>query len=253
MSKQSINPFFKENKKQRGFFITAGYPKFRSLGEQLFKLQNSGVDFIEVGMPFSDPVADGPTIQMSSEIALENGMTIPILFEQIEQIRGKIKVPLVLMGYLNPVWKYGMHKFLTKCAGLGINSVIIPDLSVEIYERDFQSLFEKTGVALIFLITPETSDERIRRVSQYARQSFMYLISRSGITGSQLKITSDLTQRYSEIREICGSIPIFIGFGITRKKHVQLVCEYADGAIIGSAYLKAIHEGKEDEFLKEIL
>jgi len=250
---KEVNPFFQKDKKSIGFFITAGYPELNSLPQCLMELQENGVDFIEIGMPFSDPMADGETIQHSSALAIKNGMTIDIMFEQIQSIRSEINIPIVLMGYLNPIWKYGIESFLECCQKLKITSLIIPDLSASIYQRDFKKIFEQKKIGISFLITPLTSNDRILEMMKLSEHSFLYLVSGNNITGSQLVIDHKMKQRYQEIKAICSEIPIFIGFGIADKVTVLEASSSADGVIIGSAYLRALAENRGEEFISEIL
>ena len=239
---------FKKDKKQLSILITAGFPELNSTGKQILDLQTKGVDFIEVGIPFSDPMADGPIIQQSSEIALKNGMTLDILFEQLEETKDEVQTPLVLMGYLNPVLAFGLEKFLIACQKVNVSTVIIPDLSFEIYQRFYQSTFEKHGVSLVFLITPETNEERIRQIETVSQNSFVYLVSSTKITGSKFEITDELESKYQKIRSILNNTPLMMGFGISNLTDAKKAQEYCDGAIIGSAYIKSILN-QEDLFL----
>ncbi|MFT5859161.1 MAG: tryptophan synthase alpha chain [Flavobacteriaceae bacterium] len=239
---------FKKNKKQISIFITAGYPKLESLNEQLDLLESSGIDFVEVGIPFSDPLADGPTIQETSQIAIENGMNLPLLFDQLTH--RTTKMPLVIMGYLNPVLNYGIDNFLDACQSLAISSVILPDLSIEIYERFYQAKFEARGVYPSFLITPESTEERIIKTAEICKNSFVYLVSSNATTGGENDF--DRLERYTEIKSLCGTTPMFIGFGIKTREDVAKVQSVSDGAIIGSAYLKAVSKGNERSMLDKL-
>jgi tryptophan synthase alpha chain len=247
------NNRFKKNKKQVSVFITAGYPKLGSTTEQIFLLQSKGVDFIEVGIPFSDPMADGLVIQETSSIALDNGMHLDLLFEQLDSIKDEVKVPLVLMGYLNPVLQYGIREFLLKCKETQISSVIIPDMSVEIFIRFYKAVFEEFNIGVSFLITPETDKERIREIVGMSKNSFIYLVSQKSITGGDSSITKDMNQRYASIKNICAEVPLMLGFGIKNRKDVLKAQENCDGAIIGSAYLKSLKKGDQIRFLDELL
>ncbi len=247
-----MNPFRKDTK-QTSIFITAGYPEFNSLPSQLQFLQQNGIDFIEVGIPFSDPMADGPTIQETSSVALKNGMTIEVLFEQLTTCSREIQIPLVLMGYLNPVMQYGIERFLSNCKELNIRSLILPDLSLELYESKYKAHFEQAGIPLSFLITPQTPDERIERIAKTCGNSFVYLVSQNSITGGQADMSDELLLRYQSIRNICGETPLFLGFGIDSAEKRQQGFEYCDGVIVGSAYLKALESGKQEQFLNGLL
>lgn len=247
-----MNPFFK-TKKQLGLFVTAGYPELNSTREQVVFLSNQGVDFIEIGIPFSDPMADGPTIQSTSEKALANGMNLGVLFEQIATFKDEVKCPMVLMGYLNPVLTFGLEKFLNLCRENKIQSLILPDMSIELYERFYQKTFLEYGIDPCFLITPKTSNALVERIAACSKNSFVYLVSTNSITGSKADFQFDGQDRIAEIKSILGEIPLFVGFGISKKADVERVQQFADGAIIGSAYLNALAERKEKEFLAAII
>ncbi len=246
-----MNPF-KKHKKQISIFITAGYPTLESTTEQILTLQSSGIDFIEVGIPFSDPMADGPVIQETSSIALANGMQMDILFSQLESIQDQIKVPLVLMGYLNPVIQYGIDKFLSRCKELSIASVILPDMSLELYERFYKSKFEKFQIPISFLITPLTDNERIQKIAKISEKSFVYLVSVTSITGGKISFDSITVNRYDEIKTLCEETPVMIGFGISNLVDVRNAQKHSDGAIIGSAYLNALKIKSQSMFLENL-
>jgi tryptophan synthase alpha chain len=245
------NPFQKD-KKQISIFITAGFPTIESTIEQILNLQAQGVDFIELGIPFSDPMADGPVIQHTSNVALANGMNLNLLFEIISKHIDKISIPLVMMGYFNPILQMGLTNFLENCQKTGIRHVIIPDISVELFESHYQGLFEKYDVHVCFLITPETANERIQKMASFSKNAFLYLVSQAAITGENKQISGKLTQRYTEIKQLCGETPLMLGFGIKNKADVELAHEFTDGAIIGTAYLKALEIGKEIGFVDGI-
>lgn len=240
---------FRKNKKQLSIFVTAGYPTINGLSEQLKELDDFDVDFIEVGMPFSDPMADGEVIQQTSELAIKNGMHIALLFEQLKDI--KFEKPIVLMGYLNPVLNFGLETFLQECEACNVKSVILPDMSIEIFERFYEELFKKYKVTPAFIVTPTTSDERVSRIAVKCLNSFVYLVSTSSTTGGEIQ-DQGLHQRYQEIKVLCGDTPMFMGFGIRTKQDVQRVQQFTDGAIIGSAYLRAVQSKSSGTFLQEI-
>ena len=246
-----MNPF-KKDTKQISIFITAGYPTLESTTEQILVLQSKDVDFIEVGIPFSDPMADGPVIQETSAIALANGMQMDILLDQLASIQDQVRIPLVLMGYLNPVLQYGIDKFLAKCKELSIASVILPDMSLELYERLYKTQFEKYEIAVSFLITPLTDDDRIQKIAQVSAKSFVYLVSVTSITGGKIRIDDKVVNRYDEIKKLCGETPMMIGFGISNSSDVKNAQKHSDGAIIGSAYLKAVNRGESIVFVEEL-
>jgi len=240
---------FTKNRKQLSIFTTAGYPVIDSLSDQIPMLAKQGVDFIEIGIPFSDPMADGPVIQETSRIALKNGMNLEILFEQLNE--RDTTVPIVLMGYLNPVLAYGLENFLKRCQEVQIQTVILPDMSLEIYERFFQSTFEEHQIYPCFLITPKTDEQRIQRIAKICRKSFVYLVSSNSTTGSKNDLSMD-KDKFRRIKELCGAIPLFIGFGIKTRSDVETVYEVADGAIIGSAFLNAVEKGNEEQYLESL-
>lgn len=242
-----MNPFKKANK-QVSIFTTAGFPNRDSLPEQLDLFNEASIDFIEVGIPFSDPLADGPVIQETSSIAIQNGITIDGIFEQLSAINTSI--PIVLMGYINPVMNYGFERFLQKASGLKVAGLILPDMSVEIYERYFQPFFKKYEVNPIFLITPNTEEFRIQKVAELCANSFVYLVSSNSTTGSNTEVS--LGNEVLRIKSICGETPLMIGFGIKNRETVERLWNYADGVIIGSAFLKAVMQGSERAFLEEI-
>ncbi len=246
-----MNPF-KKDKKQISIFITAGYPNLESTTEQILSLQANGIDFIEVGIPFSDPMADGPVIQETSSVALANGMQMDLLFNQLGSIKDQVKIPLVLMGYLNPVIQFGLDKFLSKCKEMAIASVILPDMSLELYERFYKTQFEKYQIPVSFLITPLTNNERIQKIAKISENSFVYLVSVTSITGGKININSNVVNRYDEVKSLCGETPVMIGFGISNASDVKNAQKHADGAIIGSAYLKAVSKGDSVQFIGEI-
>lgn len=246
------NPFKKE-KKQVSIFVTAGYPEIDSLVPQLLQLQELGVDFAEVGIPFSDPMADGPVIQETSTIALQNGMKLELLLQQLEAAKGEIHIPLVLMGYLNPVLQFGLDAFLSRCQNLGIASLILPDLSLELYQTKYKAAFEKYGIPVTFLITPLTTDVRVEQTAQACANSFVYLVGQNSITGQGYAISGALSTRYAELKQLCGDTPLFIGFGIDSKAKKETAFESVDGVIVGTAYLKAVKAGEEKEFLKGLI
>lgn len=219
-------------------YCTAGYPQLNSTTEVMSALQKNGADLIELGMPYSDPLADGPVIQSSSARALENGMTLAILFEQLKDFRKDIDVPVVVMGYLNPLLQYGFEKFCAKAAEVGIDGLIIPDIPMYEYEREYKTIVEKYGLNFIFLVTPETSEERIRKLDELS-SGFLYAVSSSSITGSD-KDFSPVETYLKRLKEMKLKNPVLVGFGIRDKATFNTACQYTNGAIIGTAYIKAI-------------
>jgi len=219
-------------------YCTAGYPSLDSTLEVMNALQNAGADLIELGMPYSDPLADGPVIQASSMKALQNGMTISKLFDQLENFRKGVSVPVILMGYLNPLLQYGFEQFCSKASEVGVDGLIIPDIPVYEYENEYKFIIEKYGLDFIFLITPETSEERIRKIDSLS-SGFIYAVSSSSITGSD-KDFSPVETYLDRLKGMNLKNPILVGFGIKDKQTFDLACKYANGAIIGSAYIKAL-------------
>lgn len=247
-----MNPF-RQKHKQVSIFTTAGFPQLESLADQLIRLQESGVDFIEIGIPFSDPMADGPVIQSTSSMALENGMTLDLLFRQLKSVRSQISVPLVLMGYLNPVLQFGLGNFLAKCQELNIASLILPDLSYELYSTRYAKIFQAYDVPVTFLITPATDNERVQTIAQSCARSFVYLVGQTSITGNGYLINESKQQRYRELKTLCGDTPLFLGFGIDSPEKRDQGFQECDGVIIGSAYLKSLAEGTSESFLQSML
>lgn len=236
-----------ETLKQKGsilsIYATAGYPKLNDTVEVLKRLQASGVDMIEVGLPFSDPLADGPTIQESSTTALENGMSTEVLFEQLEGIREHIHIPLIVMGYFNPVLQYGVEAFCQKCQAVGIDGVILPDLPLEIYQREYQAIFKRYGLSMIFLITPQTSDERIRAI-EAASNTFIYMVSSASTTGKINGFSDENSAYFKRIADMQLKVPTVVGFGIADAETFQQATAFSKGAIIGSAFIRHLkHQG----------
>lgn len=235
-----INQLFRDKKNNiLSVYFTAGYPGADDTIPIIRELEKNGVNLIEIGMPFSDPVADGPVIQHSSHIALTNGMSIKKLFEQLQDIRQQVRIPLILMGYLNPVLQFGVENFCRKCAETGIDGLILPDLPLDVYQEEFRSIFEKYGLHNILLITPQTSEKRLHEIDE-ASSGFIYMVSHSSTTGIKNKV-SDFHQDYFErIRQMRLKNPRLIGFGISNRETFENACRYAHGAIIGSAFIKAL-------------
>ena len=240
-----------ENKKKNilSIYFTAGHPTLNSTVEIIKNLQDAGVDLIEIGMPFSDPVADGPAIQKSSQKSLENGMSLKYLFKQLSTIRNEVKIPLILMGYLNPVLQYGIEDFCKTAVRIGIDGTILPDLPLDIYRKSYQQIFEKFDLYNIFLATPQTSDDRYRMIDSASR-GFLYMVAASSITGARAGF-EDYQQKYFErIRNLDLKHPRIIGFGISSHETFSYACKYASGAIIGSAFVQVLE--KEGDMKKNI-
>lgn len=220
-------------------YFTAGFPSLEDTVPIILELEKNGVDLIEIGMPFSDPLADGPTIQQSSEVAIRNGMTIPKLFAQLQDIRQHTQIPLVLMGYLNPVMQYGVERFMQKASELGIDGLILPDLPLSDYVREYKELFEQNGLSNIFLITPQTPEQRIREIDAHTN-GFIYMVSSASVTGSTTGQSVVNTGYFERVNGMGLRNPGIIGFGIHNHDTFTQACNHASGAIIGSAFIKAL-------------
>ena len=234
-----INNLF-ETKKENilSVYFTAGYPKLNDTVEIIQLLEKNGVDLIEIGIPFSDPTADGPTIQRSSEIALKNGMNLELLFDQLQNIRESVKIPLILMGYINPVYQFGVERFCAKCAEIGIDGAILPDLPLNEFENEYKAFFAKNNLHNILLITPQTSENRIRQIDA-ASSGFIYMVSSSSTTGAGKKVEDFQQSYFQRIQNMDLKNPRLIGFGISDNATFVNACKYANGAIIGSAFVKS--------------
>jgi tryptophan synthase alpha chain len=219
-------------------FCTAGYPGADSTPEVIQALQESGVDMVEIGMPYSDPLADGPVIQQVNAIALDNGMSISKLFHDLQDIRKEVHIPLMLMGYLNPVLQYGFEKFCSDAAAIGIDGLIIPDLPDYEFEKNYKQVLLKYGLDFIFLITPETSEARVRRLDSLS-SGFIYAVATSSITGNE-NVWEDVIVYLQRIASFHLNNPVLLGFGIKDHKGFHIASKYAAGAIVGSAYIKAL-------------
>lgn len=235
--------FSRKNKNILNVYCTAGFPKLESTIDVLQALQESGADLIEIGMPYSDPLADGPVIQNSSLIAINNGMTLHVLFEQLKHIREKVTTPIVLMGYMNPIMQYGLEKFCADAEAVGVDGIILPDLPMYEFETDYRKLFETHNLKFIFLVTPETSEERIRKIDGLS-SGFIYAVSSSSTTGNNKPIENQ-EGYFKKLQSLQLKNPILVGFGIKDKETFSAACQYTNGAIIGSAYIKALESGED--------
>jgi tryptophan synthase alpha chain len=255
--KNRITELFK-NKKENilNIYFTAGFPNLGDTIRVLKALEKSGVDMVEIGMPYSDPTADGPIIQDSSERALTNGMTIHKLFEQLKGIRDHISIPIILMGYINPVMQYGLEAFCNKAAEVGIDGTILPDLPFDIYNREYKEVFEKNNLSNVFLVTPQTTEERIHQLDETAK-GFVYIVSTNSTTGSDTKVASDMNEYLERVNSTALKNPTLIGFNIKDRQSFVNACKYSNGAIIGSAFVKMLNESQNLEkdietFVKKI-
>jgi len=237
-------------------YCTAGFPRLDSTLQVLSALQAHGADLIEIGMPYSDPLADGPVIQQSNLVALDNGMSIAVLFQQLTSCRDTIHVPLVLMGYMNPILQYGLEKFCAAAQAAGVDGVILPDLPMFEFETEYRQLFEKYQLRFIFLVTPETSEERIRKIDALC-SGFLYAVSSSSTTGNN-KAIEEQEDYFKRLQGMELGNPILVGFGIKDRATFKAACRHSNGAIIGSAYIRAIEKSAvidvtTKEFLNSIL
>ncbi len=232
-----INQTLNQDKKLLSIYFTAGFPQLEDTVPILEQLQEADVDMIELGLPFSDPLADGPTIQESSTQALRNGMTTDKLFTQLEGIRARIHVPLIVMGYFNPMMQYGVERFCKRCQEVGIDGLIIPDLPADVYHTQYQSLFQQYGLLNMFLITPQTPDERIRYIDQVS-EGFIYMVSSAATTGAQGSFGDTQQHYFQRIADMKLQSKILVGFGISNAETYQSAVAHSQGAIIGSAFIK---------------
>ncbi len=233
--------FEKEQKGLLSIYYTAGYPNLNDTLKIAETLEQSGADFLEIGFPYSDPVADGPIIQASSKQSLDSGMTLPLLFDQLKDLRQKVTIPILLMGYVNVVLQYGVEEFCKKCQEVGVDGCIIPDLPMYEYEEMYQTTFEKYGISNIFLVTPQTSEERICKIDGLSN-AFIYLVSSAATTGGNLSVSESSTAYFKRIADMKLKNPFVIGFGISNKETFDAANEYANGTIIGSAFVKNINK-----------
>ncbi|MYY46831.1 tryptophan synthase subunit alpha [Elizabethkingia anophelis] len=230
--------------KKLNIYFTAGVPQLNDTAQIMKTIQFAGADMIEVGIPYSDPVADGPVIQKSDELALQNGMTIAKLFEQLKTVKDEINIPVILMGYLNPVLKFGFENFCQECQASGVSGLILPDLPPIEFEKKYQKMLEQYGINFTFLVTPETSDERIQYLDSLS-SGFLYAVSSSSTTGTNQEIDNDAY--FKRLKSLNLKNPILIGFSIKNKADFDKVTQHADGAIIGSAFVKILLENQEWE------
>ncbi|MES2418087.1 MAG: tryptophan synthase subunit alpha [Bacteroidota bacterium] len=248
-----LQQLFKNKKKDiLSIYYTAGYPGLNDTLKIAEALEKTGADFLEIGFPYSDPVADGPIIQASSKQALDNGMTLHLLFEQLKDLRTTVTIPILLMGYVNPVLQFGVEKFCKACAEIGVDGCIIPDLPMYEYEELYHTYFEENNLSNIFLVTPQTSDERIRKIDSLSN-AFIYLLSSAATTGKNLDVSANARAYFARIHDMKLNNPLMIGFGISDRKTFDSANEYASGAIIGSAFVKSLTAGKLIENVNEFM
>lgn len=235
-----------EKKKENilSIYYTAGYPELEDTIAVLQNLQDAGVDLVEIGIPFSDPVADGPTIQASNQLALENGMSVKKLLQQLKNMRESITMPVLLMGYLNPIMQYGIERFCEDVAAIGVDGLIIPDLPMQAYQEEYKTCFEKNGLYNIFLITPQTDESRISMIDKESK-GFIYMVSSASITGARSGISEEQLTYFQRVKGMQLKNPALIGFGISDSTTFGTACKYASGAIIGSAFVKLLGSSKD--------
>ena len=249
-----IDTAFQGDKKLLSIYFSAGHPNLEDTLPILKALQAAGVDMVEIGLPFSDPLADGPTIQESSTKALQNGMTTEILFQQLDGIRKQLHIPLVIMGYFNPMMQYGIERFCKRCKAIGIDGLIIPDLPVEVYHEKYQEMFQAHGLYNMFLITPQTPEARIRYIDEVSN-GFIYMVSSASVTGAKNTFGDTQTTYFKRIGEMGLKTPQIVGFGISNAETYKAATTFSRGAIIGSAFIKFLeNEGKEqiEKFVRAI-
>jgi len=249
-----INKVFNKKKNLLSIYFTAGFPDINDTLKIIEELDKSQVDMIEIGLPFSDPLADGPTIQKSSDKALSNGMTTNLLFDQLKGLRKISDIPVVIMGYFNPILQYGIEKFCSNCKDVGIDGLIIPDLPADIFKKNYKIIFEKYKLNMMFLITPQTSNKRINLIDDLSK-GFIYMVSSYSVTGAKDSFDKYQIEYFKRIKKLNLSNPLLIGFGISNKKTFQAACQNSNGAIIGSAFIKYIENhgvSKTRDFIKLI-
>lgn len=238
---QRLQSLFQEKKRRLlSVYFTAGFPKLNSTLPILQALEAAGADMVEIGIPFSDPLADGPVIQQSSQYAIQNGMHLPLLFEQLKDLRPQIKLPVLLMGYLNPVLQYGIERFCQTCVAVGVDGVILPDLPADEYQLHYKEIFEQNGIAMIFLATPQTNSERLQQLDQLSR-GFLYLVSTASTTGTKnIHQQADVEAYLQKVSQMSLQNPLMVGFGIADHEAFELACRYASGAIVGTAFIREL-------------
>lgn len=238
--KNRIDTLFQTKKENiLSIFLTAGYPKPLDTLEIIKQLNSTTVDLIEVGIPYSDPIADGPVIQESSQVALNNGVSVKAIFEQLKTLRTQTELPVLLMGYLNCVMQFGVEAFYKKCDEVGIDGLILPDLPIEEFNKVHKTFADKYNIHVVFLISPETSTERIKLIDNTSK-GFIYLVSSNSTTGANKGVSSNLKTTFQKLKSLNIKNPILIGFGIKGKKEFDQACELANGAIIGTSFIQLL-------------
>jgi len=252
--KNRIQKKLGEDKKLLSIYFSAGYPNLNDTVSIIQDLEKNGVDMIEIGLPFSDPLADGPTIQKSSTIALKNGMGTDLLFNQLKEIRKTVSIPLIIMGYFNPVLQYGVENFCKKCQEIGIDGLILPDLPLDVYQEEYETIFKKYNLINIFLITPQTSESRISQIDD-ASEGFIYMVSSASTTGAKQGLGEEQEAYFERIAAMNLKNPQIVGFGISNARTFEQATKTAKGAIIGSAFIKMLSQQGTagiSEFIKHL-
>src|SRR5262245_43604708 len=255
--KNRITELFARKKKDvLSVFYTAGFPALDSTVSVAAALGQAGADIIEIGIPFSDPVADGPTIQQSNKVALDNGMNLRLLIQQVKEIRKQSKLPIILMGYLNPVMQYGIENFVKDAAEAGVDGLILPDMPLYEYEEEYVELFRSANLCHTFLVAPTTSEERIRKIDAMSH-GFVYAVSASSTTGAKKDFSSDQISYFKRLQELKLNNPLLIGFGISDHDTFSKASSYGAGAIVGSAFINLLRESKDqkadiDKFVRNL-
>lgn len=243
--KNRIKQLFANNRKGiLSMYYTAGFPSLNDTSRIAESLANSGADIIEIGIPYSDPVADGPTIQASNTVALKNGMRLSLLIDQVKEIRKKVEVPIILMGYINPVLQYGIEKFAKDAAAAGVDGVILPDMPMDEYIEQYKALFDSLNLSNTFLISPTTSEDRIRKIDSVT-DGFIYAVSASSITGAKGKFEKPQIDYFEKIQKMKLKNPYLIGFGISNHDTFSIASKYGAGAIVGSAFVDLLKNSKD--------
>lgn len=244
--------FERKSKGICNIFFTAGYPNLHDTVNIALDLERQGADILEIGMPFSDPLADGETIQKASMKALQNGMSIKLLLEQVREIRAQSQIPIVLMGYLNPLLKYGLETFLKDAQQAGVDGLILPDISLEEYALNYRELFDQYEVPLTFLATPKTTEVRLKRMEKLTK-TFVYFVSSASTTGKSAGYSIEQIEAFKNFRKHKLQKPVLMGFGIHDKATFQMACEHFNGAIIGSAFIRSLAEGSSERFVEKVV
>jgi tryptophan synthase alpha chain len=248
-----INKLFQDKKSNiLSIYYTAGFPELGDTLQIAEELERAGADMLEIGFPYSDPVADGPVIQASSKQSLDSGMDLNLLFQQLKDLRSKVNIPILLMGYVNPLLQFGVENFCKACAEVGVDGCIVPDLPMVEFEEFYQDTFKKYDLSNIFLVTPQTSEERIRKIDSLTT-GFIYLVSSSATTGKNLQLSQNTDDYFARISGMGLKNPTMIGFGINSKATFEKACQYANGAIIGTAFVKALATDKSSENIEKFM